>query len=146
MLPIKIKKLNKDAVIPKYATDGSAGLDLTAISENVILDGQITYVEYGTGLSLEIPQGFVGLIAPRSSISSSTTLVLANSLGIIDSDYRGEIKFRFKNISQFGGKKYKVGDRVGQLLIIPYPKIEFIESTDLNETERGSGGFGSTNV
>lgn len=144
MLPVKIKKLNENAVIPKYSTDGSAGLDLTAISEKVFMEGPITYVEYGTGLSFEIPNGFVGLIFPRSSISSNTTLMLANSVGVIDSDYRGEVTFRFKNISQLGGKKYKVGDRIGQLLILPYPKIDFNEVDNLDESKRGSSGYGST--
>lgn len=143
-LPVKIKKLNPKAVIPEYGTEHAAGLDLTAVSENNHVDGNIAYTEYGTGLALEIPEGFVGLIFPRSSISSNTSLVLANSVGVIDSDYRGEIKFRFKNIMFGAGKKYKVGERVGQILIVPYPKIKLEEVEELGDTDRGTGGYGST--
>jgi dUTP pyrophosphatase len=144
-LPVKIKKLNDKAVVPHYSTEGSAGLDFTAVSEKIVVEGAITYVEYGTGLAMSIPKGFVGLIFPRSSISSSTSMVLANSVGVIDSDYTGEIKFRFKNIGMGLNKKYKVGDRIGQIVVIPYPKVSFQEVDDLDETKRGSGGFGSTN-
>lgn len=143
MLPVKIKKLSDKAVVPQYATDGSAGLDFTAVSEKIVLEGNITYIEYGTDLAIQIPKGFVGLIFPRSSISSNTTLVLANSVGVIDSDYSNEIKFRFKNISTVGGKRYKIGDRIGQLIIIPYPKIDFNIVEELDQTTR-TGGFGST--
>lgn len=143
-LPVKIKKLNENAVIPQYATDGSAGLDLTATGEKVVIDGVISYVEYSTGLAFEIPKGFVGLIFPRSSISSSTTLLLSNSVGVIDSDYRGEVKFRFRNSASIGGKKYKVGDRVGQLVIMPFPRIDFQEVNSLEDSNRGTGGYGST--
>lgn len=141
-LPVKIKKLNEKAVIPSYATDGSAGLDLTAISEKTFIEGAVNYIEYGTGLAMQIPKGFVGLIFPRSSISSNTTLVLANSVGVIDSDYTGEIKFRFKSLMLAANKKYSVGDRVGQILIVPYPKVDFEEVEELNVTARGDGGFG----
>ena len=143
-MQVKIKKLNNDAIIPKIADSGSAGLDFVAITEKFVLDAGINYIEYGTGLALEIPEGHVGLIFPRSSISSNTTLVLANSVGVIDSSYRGEIKFRFKSIVPVGAKKYKIGDKIGQLIIIPYPKIELIESENLSETSRGAGGFGSS--
>lgn len=144
-LPVKIKKLNQKAIIPSYGTDQAAGLDLTAISESTHVDGVIAYTEYGTGLAIELEPGYCGLILPRSSISSSTTLLLGNSVGLLDSDYRGEIKLRFKNSSFGAGKKYKVGDRIGQLLIIPYPKIKLEEVQELDDTTRGTGGFGSTN-
>jgi dUTP pyrophosphatase len=143
-LPVRIKKLNEKAVLPKYATDGSAGMDLTATSEKIVIDGGNTYVEYGTSLAFEIPKGFVALLFPRSSISSNTTLSLSNSVGVLDSDYRGEVTFRFRNLSFGAGKKYKIGDRIGQILVIPYPSIEFEEVSELNDTDRGSGGYGSS--
>lgn len=146
MLPVKIKKLNKEAPTPAYATDGSAGMDLTAMSEQAVFENGIAYVQYGTGLAIEVPKGFCALILPRSSITSNTTLVLGNSVGLIDSDFRGEITFRFKSINNMGGKKYKVGERIGQLLIIPYPKVELEVVTELMPTKRGDGSYGSTGV
>ena len=144
-LQVKIKKLHEKAVIPKYMTDGAVGMDLVAISENPVFENGIAYIEYGTGLAIEIPKDHVCILAPRSSITSQTSLVMPGSIGIIDRDYRGELKFRFKSILMAGGKKYKVGDRIGQLLIVPAPKLELVEVQELSSTDRGSGGFGSTN-
>lgn len=143
-LPIKIKKLNEKAVLPQKADNGSAGWDLIATSERLVLEGPISYVEYGTSLALEIPPGFVGLLFPRSSISSNTSLILNNSIGLLDSSYRGEIKARFKSTLTVGGKKYKLGDKIAQLMVIPYPEIDFEEVNELSETKRGDGGFGSS--
>jgi len=167
-MKVKIKRLSENSVIPKYAKPGDAGLDLTATS---VKEAEKGYLEYGTGLSIEIPEGYVGLIFPRSSISEKE-LYLSNSVGVIDSGYRGEIRFRFsfdferwdspenpieRDIYKYYESAedeclkittdafiYGVGDRIGQLIILPYPKIEFIED-ELSETERGTGGFGSTN-
>lgn len=139
---IKIKKLHEDAKIPKYAHSTDAGLDLTAISLEVVDHGEYGYYEYNTGLSMEIPEGYVGLIFPRSSISN-TGMILANSVGVVDSAYRGPVKCRFKYIK--GTKSYDPGDRVAQLIIMPYPKVEFEEVEEVSTTERGEGGFGSTN-
>jgi dUTP pyrophosphatase len=141
MLPIKVKKLDPNAVIPNYAKPGDAGLDLTATSMQIIDNPQYGYIEYGTGLAFEIPQGYVGLIYPRSSISN-TGLLLSNSVGVVDSGYRGEVKFRFKYVKNTA--HYGVGDRVGQLIIVPYPQIQLIESQELSDTQRGEGGFGSS--
>ena len=138
-MKVKIKKLHKDAVVPKYGKPGDAGVDLTAISEEWNDDNSI--VTYGTGLSVEIPEGHVGLIFPRSSVYK-TTLSLANCVGVIDSGYRGEIMFKFRYLEE--GMVYNVGDRVGQLIIMPYPQVEFEEVEDLTDSERGEGGFGST--
>ena len=141
LLPkLKFKKLREDAVIPKYATEGSAGLDLVATSEDV--SNYPLYVEYGTGLAVEIPFGHVGLLCPRSSISN-TVYSVANSLGIIDSDYRGELKVRLRKTSHLG-KDYNVGDKIAQLVIVPIPMFEVMEVDELSDTQRGSGGFGST--
>ena len=92
---VRVKKLKNEAVVPSYAKEGDAGLDLVAVDKNIETDGESEYVEYGTGLAFEIPAGYVGLLFPRSSISNKD-LILSNSVGVIDSGYRGEVKFRFK--------------------------------------------------
>lgn len=137
-MKVKIKKLHPDAVIPKYAKAGDAGLDLTA-TQVINSDGQ--HMTYKTGLAVEIPRGYVGLLFPRSSVYK-TSMVLSNCVGVIDSGYRGEVmmKFAFKSHSE----PYRVGDRVGQLIIMPYPQVEFEEVEELSSTERGEGGYGST--
>jgi len=139
-MKVKIKKLAPTAVVPKYAKDGDAGLDLTATSRRSDPQG---FIEYGTSLSIEIPYGHVGLLFPRSSISK-VNMTLCNAVGVIDSGYRGEICLRFKPAGM-GVGIYEVGDRVGQLIIVPYPQIELEEVDELDETVRGVGGFGSTN-
>ena len=136
---IKVKKLHPDAVIPTYAKEGDAAMDLYAAE--VMKDKYGNYV-YLTGVALEIPKGFVGLLFPRSSVSR-TCMSLANSVGVVDSGYRGEIMLKYR-LTGGGNEVYKTGDRVGQLMILPYPKIELIESEELSSTDRGSGGFGST--
>jgi dUTP pyrophosphatase len=144
-MKVRFKKLSLKAVTPSYAMPGDAGLDLTAIQYTV--DPEHNFINYYTGLAVEIPQGYVGLLFPRSSVSK-TDLSLANSVGVIDSGYRGEIIFRykFKRNEHFASmRRFKEGDRVGQLLIIPYPTIELEEVTELSSTERDTGGFGSTN-
>ena len=140
---VKIKKLNENAVIPKYAKDSDAGLDLVATS---IISETRTQITYGLGVALEIPEGFVGLVFPRSSIRN-TDLQLSNCVGVIDSGYRGELQATFnkKGVAQIdGGHIYMVGDRVAQIMILPYPPIEFKEVEELSNSERGEGGFGST--
>jgi len=143
-MEVKIKKLREDAVIPSYAKPGDAGMDLTAIScmYDVDMDAYI----YGTGLALEIPQGYVGLIFPRSS-NRKTHAYLTNHVGVVDSGYRGEVMLTFKDRNGYlkaSDAPYKIGDRIGQLIIIPYPQIEFILSDELSDSERGTGGHGST--
>ena len=144
-MEVKIKKLDPNAVIPTYAKDGDAGMDLVAtkIISNTTFD-----ITYGTGIAMEIPKGYVGLIFPRSSIRK-TDLSLTNSVGVIDSGYRGEIQATFKKVFgendiRISQTDYKVGDRIAQIIIVPYPKIKFVEVDDLTTTERGEGGFGST--
>jgi len=139
-MEIKIKKLNENAIIPSYAKPGDAGMDITAISEKVVEEKDYGYIEYGTGLAFELPEGYYMDIRPRSSISN-TGMILANSPGTLDSEYRGELKIRFK--WRAGMKKYEVGERVAQIMIKPYPIITFVES-DLAESVRGAEGFGST--
>lgn len=156
---VKIKKTHPDAVIPKYAKVGDAGLDLTATSMYYDEYGNICY---GTGLAFEIPEGYVGLIFPRSSICKEQ-LLLSNAVGVIDSGYRGEVSFKFKPSMALDNRQcvkadeeklwsiavrqndiYKVGDRIGQMIIMPYPSVEFEEVEELSETERGEGGYGSS--
>lgn len=139
-MKVKIKKLLSFVKIPEYAKEGDAGMDLrtTGISEQTD-----KYIEYGTGLCIEIPEGYVGLVFPRSSISK-TDLILANSVGVIDSGYRGEIKARFKITSDEDVEIYEFGDKIAQLLIIPYPQIQFEVVEELSFTERSEGGFGSS--
>lgn len=152
-LSVRFKKLNENAVVPRYQKNGDAGLDLTAVSmtENEL------YIEYDTGLAVEVPEGYVGLVYPRSSLSNYH-LVLSNHVGVVDSNYRGSIKFRFKKtkehspasciaghlIDEFNPSYYKVGDRIGQLIIMQYPLILVEESDELSDTDRGSLGFGSS--
>jgi len=137
---IKIKKLDPNAIIPSYAKVGDAGMDLTALSFSTDPNG--FYTEYGTGLAIEIPEGYAGFIFPRSS-ASKTSQIQANCVGVIDSGYRGEIKVRLKELGN-PQKLYQVGDRIAQIIIMPVPNVIFEEVDELNSTERGEGGFGST--
>jgi dUTP pyrophosphatase len=136
-MQVKIKKLSPEAVIPTYAKDGDAGMDLVITD---IKGENKLFITYGFGISMEIPEGFMGLVFPRSSIRK-TDLVLSNSVGVIDSGYRGEIQVTFKKT---GLNKYEIGDRGAQIIIVPHPPIEFKEVDELTNTERGGGGFGST--
>lgn len=145
-MQVNIKKLHESAVIPQYASHGDAGMDLTATSKDYDDHGNVVY---GTGLAFEIPVGYVGYIFPRSS-NSKKDLLLSNSVGVIDSGYRGEVVLKFKSALFedstyiFGHDEYNIGDRIGQIIIMPIPHIEFNEVDELTETERGQGGFGST--
>ena len=136
----KIKKLYPDAVIPKYSKSGDAGMDLTITS---ILSNTDWYITYGFGIAIEIPKGHVGLVFPRSSIRG-TDLLLTNSVGVIDSGYRGEIQATFRKTNGFESKRYEIGERAAQIMIIPYPQVVFTEVEELSDSERGDGGFGST--
>jgi len=156
-MKVKFKKLHEDAVLPQYAKPGDAGMDLTATSNGAFIESPKGdpiwyYIEFKTGLAAEIPEGHVGLLFPRSSISKSA-LMLSNAVGVLDSSYRGEICFRFKvdsgivmstNNTFDNPAKYAKGDRIGQLLILPYPAIEPEFADELSTTERGSGGWGSS--
>lgn len=146
-MKVRIKKLCEYAVVPKYAMSGDAGLDLTATSKMYDEYGNVVY---GTGLAFEIPEGYVGLVFPRSSIYKKD-LTLSNSIGVIDSGYRGEVTAKFKKSlshsigrTSYGNREYEIGERIAQMIIIPYPKIEFIETDELSDTERSSNGYGST--
>lgn len=169
-MEVKVKRLSENAVIPMYGKPGDAGMDLVATSRYFDAEGCVVY---GTGLAFEIPEGHVGLIFPRSS-NAKKDLILTNSVGVVDSGYRGEVMFKFKPVpffadeapgesaetscfdftvtpgsrfddsQEYGINLYEVGDRVGQIIIMPYPQVVFVESEDLAPTFRGEGGFGST--
>lgn len=139
-MDIKVKKLHTDAIVPTYAKDGDAGMDLVATE---IINEEVFQITYGTGLAMEIPEGYVGLVFPRSSIRK-TDLSLTNCVGVIDSGYRGEIQSTFRKERGLGSRKYSVGERIAQIIILPYPNVAFIEVNELSNTERGDGGFGST--
>lgn len=140
-LILKVKKLSDKAKVPAYATEGSAGLDITAIDSKIIIESGSAFIEYKTGISLEIPSGFTALLFPRSSISK-TNLMMANGVGVIDSDFRGEITVRFKTVGT--GKAYKIGDKIAQLIIMPLPSIICEEVNTTTSTNRESGSYGST--
>lgn len=137
---VKFKKLFEQALIPKYDCIGDAGLTMTAISRKFDTN---RHIEYGTGIAVEIPEGYVGLLFSRSSICTKA-LSMSNCVGVIDSGYRGEIKFKFTWLDCIYGDTYQIGDKIGQLIIIPYPQIELEECEELSKTERGDQGFGST--
>ena len=168
-LQVKIKKLHPDAVVPTYAHATDCGMDLTAVSKTFDEYGNVVY---GFGLAFEIPEGYAGFIFPRSS-NHKSRMLLTNSVGVIDSGYRGEVTAKFAQRTSFGipekflqrikylltGKmgncnlssydatnvnNYKIGDRVAQMVILPYPKVTFVETEELSDTERGTGGYGST--
>lgn len=163
-MQVKFKKLNKKAVIPTKAHDASAGFDMVAVTKTVT----DKFVEYDTQIATAIPEGHVGLIFANSRVSKYD-LDLANAVGVIDADYRGTIRFRYKHTAHpqtailahktkwfdlvknvepvpvpFHPKEFNVGDVVGQLIIIPIPDVEFVEVDELDDTDRGEGGFGST--
>lgn len=145
---VKIKKLDEKAVIPTYAKKGDAGLDLTATSYEY--DEKTQNHIYGTGLAIEIPEGHVGLIFPRSS-NRKTDSYLTNHVGVVDSGYRGEVMCSFKNRDKIEEdsiksmyRPYSPGERIAQLIIVPYPQINFVEVSELSDSERGENGHGST--
>lgn len=165
-MEIKIKRLYDDAVLPTRAHVDDAGYDLYAHSKAFDDDGNIVY---GTGVAMEIPEGYVGLVFPRSS-NAKKDLLLSNSVGVIDSGYRGEVSFKFKTTSVWHNplrvwwecyvrrrkkinvgrpiyitnRTYDVRDRIGQIIIMPYPDVTFVETDELSETDRGTGGYGSS--
>lgn len=155
-MQIRIQKKYPRAVVPKRATVGAAGYDMTAVS----MEATPTCFKYHTGVAFEIPPGYVGLVVPRSSVAKLGAW-MSNSIGIIDSDYRGEVSFCFYTqerpklfwrlfLRLFYGVKngrippYNVGERVGQILIVKCETLDFTEAKQLSETERGDGGYGST--
>ena len=141
-MKINFKKMHPKAEMPKRQRVGDVGYDLVAVVDRSRLEPTGPYVEYDTGIAVEIPEGYVGLIFPRSSIKG-TGVRLTNCVGVIDSGYRGSIKAYFDIIDK-SLIYYEKGDKFAQLLIIPYPQIEFEEVEELSQTERGASGYGSS--
>ena len=137
---VKVKKLDPNAVVPSYSKVGDAGMDLTITRE---IENTSFSVSYGFGIAMEIPNGYVGLVFPRSSVRNQD-LILSNCVGVIDSGYRGEIQATFKKTNGLDSLKYKVGERGAQIIILPYPQVFMTEVPELSNSERGEGGFGST--
>ncbi|MHA2333070.1 MAG: dUTP diphosphatase [Candidatus Hodarchaeales archaeon] len=141
---IKVKKLRKDAKLPYYATDGAAGMDLTAPASYSLISDFL--IDIPLGIAVEIPVGYEGQIRPRSGLSKEG-IVLVNSPSTIDSDYRGELRVLLKNTPENGvcrAHKIKKGDRIAQLVVTPVVKCSVREVTELSDTVRGEGRFGST--
>ena len=142
-MKLRIKKLTDTAKLPTYGTDGAAGMDLYADEEKHLRQGEVALLH--TGIAMEIPHGHVGLIVPRSGLSLRTSLRQPNCVGVIDEDYRGEVRGMFENTG-CDVVKIDKGTRFAQMLVVPYVHCEVEEVDDLGETERGDGGFGSTGV
>ena len=140
MLEVKFKKLVETAKYPIKAHPTDAGADLTAVSRE--WNKEYGCWIYGTGIATEIPEGYVGLVFPRSSIRKYT-LAPCNAVGIIDSHYRGEIMVSYKPTNDVQ-KLYEVGDKIAQFIILPYPEVSYIEVESLSETDRGENGHGSS--
>lgn len=142
-MEVKIKKLSERATTPVYASAGSAGADLTSAEETDITINPGETVFIGTQIAVEIPKGYVGLVYARSGLACKRGLAPANKVGVIDSDYRGEIKVALHNHGK-NAEIVKKGERIAQIVIAPCVFAEFKETEDLASSERGEGGFGST--
>lgn len=141
-LDVAITKLDPDVQIPEYAYPGDAGLDLRVNDDVVLMEDEHQLV--GTGLAVAIPEGYVGLIVIRSGVAAKQGVTILNSPGIIDSHYRGELKLNLSNQTFNGAVAFKRGERVAQLVIVPIPTVNLVPVDALDETDRGSNGFGST--
>ena len=140
-MTVNVKKLNENAKLPVYGSEFAAGADLYASEGATIGAGETKFVH--TGIAVELPQGTVGLVYARSGMACKQDLAPANKVGVIDSDYRGEIMVALHN----HGKELRTvaaGDRIAQFVIAPYYTAQFIEAAELSDTVRGEGGFGST--
>ncbi len=150
MTPLKIRinrisEVTNDVPLPTYATNGSAGMDIYAAVEQDLIVGEGITLLVPTGFSMEIPVGYEAQIRPRSGLALKHSIGLMNSPGTIDSDYRGEVKIVFTN---YGKNDFivKRGDRIAQMVIAKYERVDWIEADQLSETKRGAGGFGHTGI
>ncbi len=142
---VKIKKLSENATVPTYGTPYAAGADLYACLEESVSIKPLETKMIGTGIAMEIPEGYVGLVFARSGLACKKGLAPANKVGVIDSDYRGEIKVALHNHNGSGeALLVESGERIAQIAIVPYLKAEFEIADELEETNRGENGFGST--
>lgn len=142
-MKLNVKKLNPDAIMPSYGSECAAGADLYALTDSTMTVNPNETVFVHTGLAFEIPDGYVGLIYARSGLACKRGLAPANKVGVIDSDYRGEIIVALHNHSK-NAQTIENGERIAQIVITPYLTVEFSETDELSGTGRGSGGFGST--
>ena len=140
-MKIRVKKLDENAILPTYGTSFSAGADLYALQGETIAPGETKLIH--TGLAMEIPEGYGGFLYARSGLATKRGLAPANKVGVIDADYRGEIMVAMYNQSD-KVQSVDAGERVAQLAIVPFLKVEFTETEQLSDTVRGEGGFGST--
>lgn len=143
IVSVKVKKLDKRAELPVFGSENAAGADLRSIEPVEIASGETVMIH--TGLALEIPAGYAGLIYARSGMAVKKGLAPANKVGVIDSDYRGEIMVALHNHSEMPAG-IEAGERIAQIVITQLPSVVYEESEELDETERGSGGFGSTGM
>ena len=143
MVKVNIKKLNENATIPTYGSQFSAGADLYACNEESIVIKPHQTVLVKTGIALEIPEGYAGLIYARSGIATKRGLAPANKVGVVDSDYRGEVMVALHNHSSIV-QEIEPNERIAQLVVTPFLKVDFCETDELTDTVRGEGGFGST--
>ena len=152
-MKLNVLKIHEDVILPTYATDGSGCFDIYAdITQREYLCDTVVFEDsavFSTGLKFEIPEGYVMLVFSRSGHGFKNNVRLANCVGVIDSDYRGELKVKLTKDSVYGDESrihlVEKGSRIAQAMIIPIPKVEFVEVLELNDTARGEGGFGSTN-
>jgi dUTP pyrophosphatase len=140
-MQVQIKKVHPDAIIPKYQTAGAAGVDLCSVEDVTVGEGDKALV--ATGLSMAIPLGWEGQVRPRSGLAAKSALTVLNSPGTIDSDYRGEVKVILVNHGR-GAFYVRKGDRIAQMVFTPVAQASFVETDELESTDRGAGGFGST--
>ena len=141
-MQVKVKRLTPEAKMPTYATEGSACFDLYTTSKGFISTNAVL----NTGLSFEIPEGYVMLVFSRSGHGFKNDVRLANAVAVIDSDFRGEVMVKLTKDSVGVGMTVNKGDRIAQAMIVPYPKVNFLEVDELSVTIRGTGGFGSTGI
>ena len=142
-MKINIKKLDENAKMPTYGTEFSAGADLYALVDSVVTIDVGETVLMHTGIAMEIPEGYVGLVFARSGLATKKNLAPANKVGVIDADYRGEIMVALHNHGT-APQTVECGERIAQIAIVPFLKAEFNECDELSDTLRGAGGFGST--
>ena len=144
-MEVGIKKLSGNANLPSYGSEYAAGADLYACLEGDMEIKPHTTVLIPTGIALELPLGYAGLIYARSGLATKKGLAPANKVGVVDCDYRGEVKVALHNHSEIP-QTVAAGERVAQLVITPYVTARFIEKDELSDTVRGAGGFGSTGI
>ncbi len=142
-IPVRVKKLKENAILPSYGSEYAAGADLYACIDAPVVIQPHETVMIGTGLAMELPEGYAGLIYPRSGISAKRGLAPANKVGVVDPDYRGEFMVAMHNHSN-SPAIVEPGERIVQLVITPFLTADFEEADELSDTVRGAGGFGST--